>query len=386
MRVVIIGVSPLGMLNFRGELIRALCEQGHDVVAITPEDDARVRAGLEAMGARCQTVALQRTGTDPRRDVASLWSLFQVLRRTRADAVLVYGAKPVVYGALAARLARVPVRAGMITGAGSALRSERGGRPSVAGMLLRGLYAVALRQLGVVFFQNPDDESRFRAMRLLGRRQRVVRIAGSGIDLARFTPAPIPPPPMVFLQVGRLLKDKGVREFVAAARIVRAVIPEARFQLLGSLDSNPTSVSAAELDAWRSEGVVEYLGHVDDVRPVIAAAHVLVLASYGEGLPHSVLEGMAMARPIITTDVPGCRETVVEGVNGHLVPARDAGALASAMLRIADPAAAAAMGLRSRRITEERFDVHQVNRDILDAMGLGATVPEPGIPRPAQGT
>jgi glycosyltransferase involved in cell wall biosynthesis len=181
---------------------------------------------------------------------------------------------------------------------------------------------------------------------------------------------------VTFLLIGRVIRDKGVAEFVDAAKRVRLVHPEARFQLLGPLDSNPTAISQEELDGWVASGAIEYLGRTPDVRPNLAAAHVCVLPSYGEGMPRSVLEAMAMARPVITTDVPGCRETVVPERNGYLVPVRDAGALADAMIRLAEasPERLAAMGAEGRKLAEERFDVRVVNRTIVEAMGL---LPDP---------
>jgi len=285
---------------------------------------------------------------------------------------LVYAAKPVIYGLLAARLAGVPLRAAMITGVGSALSGSSGLRRSALAVTMRRLYAVALGQADVVFFQNPDDERLFRSMGLVGDRHRVVRINGSGVDLERYVPAPMPPAPITFLMIGRLIREKGIGEYVEAARRVLGAQPHVRIQLLGPLDPNPGGISARDLEVLRAEGAVEYLGSTADVRPFIARAHVCVLPSYyGEGVPHSVLEAMAMGRPVLTTDVPGCRETVVFGRNGYLVPPRDAGALAQTMLKmLLEPERLEAMGRQSRAIAEERFDVHSVNRAILCAMGL----------------
>ena len=233
------------------------------------------------------------------------------------------------------------------------------------------MYAVALRGAHVVFFQNPDDEALFRASGLVGRGQRRVRIAGSGVDLERFAPAPLPDGPMTFLMIGRLLREKGIYEYVDAARIVKASHPEVRFRLLGSLDSNPSAISEEALAQLQHDGTIEYLGKTLDVRPYIADSHVVVLPSYHEGMPHSVLEGMSMGRAIITTDVPGCRETVVPGHNGILVPRADPAALAGAMEELVGNASAlAAMGRESRTLAEERFDVHEVNRVIFGALGL----------------
>jgi len=270
----------------------------------------------------------------------------------------------------------------MITGAGSALTGDVGLSRRLLSRVMRGLYAVALRGAHVVFFQNGDDRSLFQSLGLLGRGTRVVMINGSGVDLTSFVPAPMPDGPITFLMIGRLIRDKGVYEYVEAARRVRRVSPDARFQLLGSLDTNPSAISAAELDAWREEGVIEYLGRTSDVRPFLAQAHVCVLPSYGEGMPRSILEAMAMARPVLVTDAPGCRETVIDGDNGMLVPVRDAGALSDAMLRlIASPERLAAMGHRSREMAEQKFDVREVNAVILGPLGLtgpGGTTVDPG--------
>lgn len=371
MRVVVVSAFAKSLPGFRGEMLRSMAANGHEVLGLGPEDDPAVRAALEGMGVAYATVPLQRTGMNPLRDIATVAALVRRYREFQADAVLVYSPKPVVYGSIAARLAGVRLRAAMITGVGSALAGGSGLRRRALARLLQSLYAVALRQVHVVFFQNPDDERLFRSMGLVGDRHRIVRINGSGVDLEHFAPAPLPPAPTTFLMVGRLLRDKGVGEYVEAARIVRRSDPEIRFQLLGPLDPNPSAISARELAAWREEGAVEYLGTTPDVRPFLARAHVFVLPSYGEGLPRSALEAMAMGRAVLTTDVAGCRETVGDGRNGVLVPARDAAALAEAMLRmLAEPGRLERMGHESRAIAEDRFDVHSVNRAILSAMGL----------------
>jgi glycosyltransferase involved in cell wall biosynthesis len=352
-------------------MLRSMAAHGHEVLALAPESDTRVRSALGAMDVAYATVPLHRTGTSPIRDFGTVISLTRTFRRVRPDAVLVYAAKPVIYGSIAARLAGVPMRAAMITGVGSALGAGSGPRKRALSWLMRRLYKVGLSGVHVLFFQNPDDEQFFRSAGLVGPRTRVLRVGGSGVDLVQFALEPLPPAPITFLMIGRLIRDKGVCEYVDAARLVRRAHPEVRFQLLGPLDSNPSAIPFRQLDAWREEGTVEYLGTVTDVRSSLSRSHVLVLPSYGEGMPRSVLEAMAMGRPVLTTDVPGCRETVEGGRNGYLVPPRDAAALADAMVRmLAEPERLEKMGHESRAIAEERFDVHSVNRAILGAMGL----------------
>lgn len=346
---------------------------GHQVTAMAAEDDQAVREALREIGVSYRSFPLERTGLNPLRDTASIVSLTRALSEIRADSILTYTAKPVIYGSFAAHIAGVPRRAAMITGVGSVLAGGSGGRGALA-WILRRLYAAALAGVDLVFFQNPDDEALFRRLDLIGREQRVCRINGSGVDLARFSPAPMPEGPTTFLLISRLLREKGVPEYVEAARVVRKTHPQARFLVLGRIEKGPTAVTATQLESWRAEGAIEYLGVADDVRPSIAQAHAVVLPSfYGEGVPRSLLEGMAMARPIVTTDAPGCRETVEHWHNGLLVPVRDAQALADGMRQLLEaPDRLGEMGRCSRAMAEARFDVHAINRVILTEMGLAA--------------
>ena len=309
-------------------------------------------------------------GRTPVKDLSTVVALTRLSRSLRPDISLCYAVKPVIYGSLATRIAGVPVRAAMITGIGSALSQRPGKRSALMRNLIRVLYAIALRGVRTIFFQNPDDQRTFTELGLIGRGSRLVRINGSGLDLKHYAPVPLPPGPVTFVMVGRLIRDKGVAEYVEAARRVRASRADCRFLLLGGLDVNPTSITVHELEELQAHGVVEYLGTTSDVRPVLAQAHVVVLPSYGEGMPRSVLEGMAMGRAILTTDVAGCRETVIAGRNGYLVPARDAAALAGAMTRmIEERDGLSDMGAESRAMAVDRFDVHAVNRVILEALG-----------------
>jgi len=313
---------------------------------------------------------MHRTGTNPLADLRTLLDCLRLMKAVSPDVVLCYTAKPVIYGLIAARWAGVPHRAAMIEGLGFAFTGTSPKHRLLAGVMSL-LYRASLASCQTIFFLNPDDQAFFNSRALVPARARQVRINGIGVDLAHFRPLQLPAAPC-FLLVARLLVDKGVVEYAEAARQVKARFPTARFLLVGWLDENPSCISSTALDEWVNSGVIDYLGRLADVRPAYEQCSVYVLPSYREGLPVTIMEALAMGRAIVATDVPGCRETVVEGVNGYLVPARDADSLAQAMMRFVDePALAVQMGAQSRRLAEERFDVHEINRQIMAALELG---------------
>lgn len=359
------------LLNFRGPLLKEMLGLGHQVVTCAPEDDPDIVARLKDIGVRHLSVPFKRSSIDPIGDLGLFVRLLRLLRRERVDYFLAYTGKPVVYGLLAAAVARVPHRYVIITGLGYAFVDGAKGYRRHLAAALSVLYRLSLRYANGVFFQNPDDQREFVARGLLSDPGKATRVWGSGVDLGHFSTAKLPTTPPIFLLIARLLKDKGIEEYVAAARCLRTTHPEVRCQLLGPYDSNPAAISPKDVNAWVAEGVIEYLGESKDVRPLIAQCSVYVLPSYREGTPRTVLEAMAMGRPIITTDAPGCRETVIGGQNGFLIPARDVDALVAAMTRfVREPELIPVMGENSRRIAEDRFDVRNVNATILGTMGL----------------
>lgn len=334
--------------------------------------NTQVMAQLKELGVIAHDIPMQRTGMNPVKDLAAVLALWQLMRRIKPQYVLGYTIKPVIYGTLAAWLARVPQRFALITGLGFAFMGEGNAQRSKVRALVQGLYRMALTRSHGVFFQNPDDEALFRQLNILSPSIPSHVVNGSGVDVAQFDVAPLPADSAPrFLLIARLLGDKGVREYVQAAQQVKTLYPQAQFDLVGWVDVNPDSITQAELDEWVTAGTINFLGRLSDVRPAIANCSVYVLPSYREGTPRTVLEAMAMGRAVITTDAPGCRETVVDGDNGFLVPVKSADALAEAMLRfIEQPELIAQMGQRSRRIAEEKYDVHKVNAQMLKGMGL----------------
>lgn len=370
MRVVVFGGFADSLVNFRGPLLRALVANGHEVTAYAPAASPVVQAKLAEMGVEYRDVPLSRTGLNPVSDLKTFLALISLFRELKPDVLLSYTIKPVIYGSLAARLAGVSAIYSMITGLGYAFASGGGGGKWV-GQVAKFLYRSALNGNRRVFFQNPDDRDFFVGAKILARAEQAVLVNGSGVDLQHFGCVPVPENTPSFLLIARLIKDKGIIEYVEAARLVKCRHPAVQFHLLGPLDSNPNAISAAQISEWETEGAIIYLGEAADVRPAIAACSVYVLPSYAEGTPRTVLEAMSMGRAVITTDAPGCRETVVDGVNGFLVPTRDAAALAQAMLDLIEhPESIVRMGKAGRSLAEEKFDVHKVNSAILSAMKL----------------
>ncbi|HJV25102.1 MAG TPA: glycosyltransferase family 4 protein [Aromatoleum sp.] len=372
-RLAIISNQAFSLINFRGPLIRELVDAGVQVDALAPDYDADTRAGVAALGARPVDYSLARAGVNPFSDGVDTLRLALLLRRLRPDATLGYFIKPVIYGTFAAWLARVPRRYSMIEGLGFVF-SDGGEQLSPVRRLLRamvrGLYRSALARADRVVFLNREDIDDFVRAGLVDE-HKTHCLGGIGVDLAEWSPAPAVTTPVTFVLAARLLREKGIVEYVEAAARVKNEYPDVRFVLLGGLDPNPGGLSRREVESWVQAGLIEWPGHVP-VRPWLAQASVFVLPSYyREGVPRSTQEAMAMARPVITTDAPGCRDTVVEGKNGFLVPMRDVDSLVGRMLAfVREPSLIETMGRSSRELAESRFDVHLSNAALMRIMGF----------------
>jgi glycosyltransferase involved in cell wall biosynthesis len=362
-KVMIAVNSAWNLVNFRAGLIQSLVAAGHEVVAVAPRDDYEPQ--LQALGCRYLHLPMDTQGTHPLRDAMLLWRFMQILRRARPHVFLGYTVKPNVYGSLAARVLRVPI-INNIAGLGAVFITQ-----GWVTRVVRQLYRLALSGSAKVFFQNDDDRQLFITQRLVSA-DKTDLLPGSGINLARFLPSPLPRGPRVrFLLVARMLWDKGVGEYVEAARILRTRGVPAEFCLLGFLDvQNPAAISKAQMSDWVAEGTIRYLGTSDDVRNEVAHADCVVLPSYREGPPRTLLEAAAMARPIVTTDAVGCREVVDNGVNGYLCRVKDAADLAEKMEKICKmpPSEREAMGLRGRQKVSLEFDESIVIQKYLSAI------------------
>ncbi|MGP9635795.1 glycosyltransferase family 4 protein [Psychrobacter sp. AOP3-A1-26] len=379
MKFLIIASHPVSIVKFRGELIKAINNSGYEIHIAAPEFEQypALLEQLSLLGYTVHNIPMQRTGTNPAVDAKTFLALYRLMKAIKPDYMLGYTIKPVIYGLLAAKMARVPHRFALITGLGYAFQGadEQGYKKSNIQKIMHKLYSVALASTHKVFFQNPDDEALFKSMSIIQPTASSTIVNGSGVDLSEYSVQPFPvsddKPLPKFLLIARLLGDKGVREYAQAARLIKAKYPQAQFDLVGPIDSNPSAISQNELDSWLEEELFNYWGKVRDVRPAIAASSIYVLPSYREGTPRTVLEAMAMGRPIITTDAPGCRETVINGYNGYLVPVKTVNELAAAMERyIVTPQLIVQMGAASRQLVEDKFDVHAVNRTMLKEMDI----------------
>jgi len=351
------------IVNFCAGLIRSLQRAGYEPIVFAPTEPA-LEPRIRELGVRHFDVRLERSGVNPLADLRLLASYRRLMKTVRPVAYLSYTIKPNIYGSLAASSLGIPAIPN-VSGLGTAFM-----RSGALQWIVTRLYRIAFRRVPIVHFQNRDDRELFLGRRIIDL-ERTRLVPGSGIDLKRFKSTPVRDGPPVFLFIGRLLGDKGVVEYVRAARLLRNELPDARFQLLGPLDvDNRTAIREPKLQGWVSKGLIEYLGATDDVRPFIRAASAVVLPSYREGLPRSLVEAAAMGRPLIATDVPGCREVVEDGVNGFLCKPADTESLAGAMRKFAElpQKSRNAMGGASRRKAQDRFSDQIVVRTYLEGL------------------
>mgnify|MGYP000713458819 CR=1 FL=1 len=367
MNFLIIASSPNSILNFRGALIDSLISKGYTVHIAVPEISkaSHLITKLEKKGIRIHKINFNRTGLNPISDIKTLIAILNLMRSILPIYVLSYTVKPVIYGSIASQIMHIKHFA-LITGLGFTFSTEFAKHHPLVHFFIKFLYKISLRRTDKIFFQNPDDELLFKKLKITHNLSPTFVVNGSGVDLDYYHLCELPKK-LNFLLVARLLESKGVRIYAEAASIIKIKHPNVVFTLVGKIDENPNAISKSLLNEWIHSGDIDYLGHLPDVRGAIANCSVFVLPSYyREGTPRSILEAMSMGRAVITTDLPGCRETVVDGENGYLVKPKSVESLVEALnLFIDKPNLTLSMGRKSREIAEIKYDVHKVNKVMI---------------------
>ena len=373
-KIALIGTTGASFYGFRADLIKMLVSEGHIVYALTSEYTEQCLDKIKALGAKPVTYELSRGGLNPFADISSYFQLKKILKELKPDIAFSYFAKPVIYGSMAAQSGKVPVIIGMLEGLGYTFTDQPEGQ-STKTKLVKSiqvmLYKLAFPSLNKMIFLNRDDQKDL--MQVYDLKVPEVHILGGiGLHLDQYPYSIAPSNPIKFLFIGRLLKEKGVFELIEAMRLVKTKYQQAQFTILGAIDSqNMGALKQEALDELIKEKLFEYPGYVTNVQDWITESSVFILPSYREGVPRSTQEAMAIGRPVITTDVPGCRETVVDGVNGFLVPKWNAEALADKMCYfIENPEQVNIMGVESYKIAQEKFDAEKVNSKLIEIMGL----------------
>lgn len=367
MKIVFISPKNRTVYNFRGDLIKEIIALGHQVVVTGPNDIDVDK--IEALGAKFKKIPMEKTGVNAKSDLKYIFALKKFLKSEKPDITFGYTIKPVVYGAIAAKMAGVKNRYSMVEGLGYVFTANTR-KARILRPIVKTLYRIGFKCAKNVIFINPDDFKDFTNMKLL-KKDKCRLVNGAGVNLEHFSLEPLPQEP-VFFMLSRALISKGVRVYLEAAEIIHEKYPDVRTMLLGEIDeSMQDSLKKEEVQAYIDKGVIDYYPENPDVRTFYKQCSVFVLPSYREGVPRTTMEAMAMGRPVITTDAPGCRETVVDGETGFFVPTGDSKALAEAMEKfIKNPALIKPMGEKSYNFCKEKFDVHKINADMIRYLGI----------------
>ncbi|MEQ1447220.1 glycosyltransferase family 4 protein [Acinetobacter schindleri] len=376
MVITLIGTVASSFYGFRADLIRTLLKKGYQVYAFTSEYTAEDLKKIEKLGATPITYTLNRGGLNPLADIVATFRLSKKIKAINPDLVFSYFSKPVIFGTLAAKLAKASRVVGMLEGLGYTFTEQPEGLGKKTQLIKKiqvFLYKIALPQLDQLIFLNPDDPKDLLEKYAINVKK-VEVLGGIGLNLQDYPYQPLISIhlPLKFLFIGRLLKEKGIHDFIAAAQIVKQKYPNTTFTVLGGIDqANMGALQQYELEKLINTGIIDHPGHVSNVKDWIASCDIFVLPSYREGVPRSTQEAMAIGRAIITTDVPGCRETVIDGVNGFLVPKWNPEALAEKMIYfIEHPEQIRLMGAESYKLAVNKFDAQKVNERLIRILGL----------------
>jgi len=373
-KVVIIGSYIFSLVNFRGNLLEDLINKNYEILALAPGFDKETVDVLSAMGVRFISIHLSRTGINPITDIRTILQLTKIFVSYKPDVLITYTIKPVVYGNIVASFFSHIKKLSLITGLGYLDTDTGSFKKRMIRNIIHKLYRFGLRNSEFVAFQNPDDQNYFAEHRLLNIQTKTIVTAGSGVDLTQYAKVKPVVAPVIFLFTARLIKAKGIAQYLEAARSLKAVYGNRIvFRIIGLPDpDNLDSFDPKTLQQYIDKDIVEYLGHQKDVRPFLASSSVFVLPSYyREGTPRTILEALAMAKPIITTDSPGCRETVQHKKNGFLIPVKNVEALKTAMRYfIEKPDTIKQMGEESYQLAKQKFDVKHVNESLFTLASL----------------
>lgn len=366
MKFVLVSPKNRTVYNFRGDLIKEIQSIGYEVIVIGPNSDHMEE--IDKLGVRFEEIPLKKTGINIFSDLKYMIRLYRFLKRERPNVILSYTIKPVIYSSIAGKLAKVKSINSLITGVGYAFTAQTF-KARIIKVIASILYKIGLSSSDTVIFQNKDDMNEFINKKLV-KKNKCFYVNGSGVNMKKFKPIDYPKD-ITFFMLSRILKSKGVLEYLEAAKLVKEKHPNIQFMLLGALENMQDSLSTKELMPFVDQNIVKYFGETTDVSKYYAMSSVFVLPSYREGTPRTVLEAMSMSRPIITTNTPGCKGTVMEGVNGFLVPAKDSKLLAERMeWFIKNPNKISVMGKASYELCKQKFDVNLVNRQMINYLKL----------------
>lgn len=366
MKFILVSPKNRTAYNFRGDLIKKIISCGYEVVVTGPNQDNVEK--IKELGARFVEIQMNKNGVNPLHDVKYLLALKKLFKEEKPDVILGYTSKPVIYGSMAGYLAKVPLRVAMVTGAGYAFIAKTA-KAKVIKLIMSVLYKIGFMCANTVVFQNTDDKEQFVKEHLVKDKKCKI-VNGSGVNMEKFQKVPYPEQ-TTFFMLSRVMYSKGIREYLKACEIVKEKYPNVRCMLLGACEGIQDSLSQKDLDKYIQNGIIEHFGETDTVADYYKQCSVYVLPSYREGTPRTVLEAMSMGRAIITTDAPGCRETVINGETGYLVPVGDAEAVAEKMIKFVEqPELIEKMGQQSLKYCKNKFEVNKINKDMCEYLKI----------------